>query len=108
MIRVSSNFDNRTNRPTGGFVAATRRPWYLRVLHPLTVPEANPPSQFVSSHSRLRAASRLVQISSPNRIMARSQEHAPLLREKLTTESCFHLHMSAREPENGKSGTEPR
>src|SRR6185369_17538164 len=37
-----------TQRPTGGLVAATRRPWYRRVLHPLIVPEANPPIPFVS------------------------------------------------------------
>src|SRR5947209_7639582 len=96
MIRVSSSFDNRTNLPTGGFVAATRKPWYLRVLHPLTVPDANPPSPFVSSHSRRSAASRSVQISSPNRIMTPPPAHAPQLHQKLTRTSCFHPHLRAR------------
>ena len=35
MIKVSSNLDRRTIRPTGGLVAAVRRPWYRRVLAPV-------------------------------------------------------------------------
>src|ERR1700739_1550622 len=87
------------------FVAATRRPWYLRVLHPLTVLEANPPSPFVSSYPRRSAASRLVQIYSPDRIMTRVPMHGALVREKVKMESCFLPHLRAKQWGHGKSGT---
>src|SRR6516164_5759507 len=73
MIRVSSTFDNNTIRPTGGLVAATRSPWYRRVLMPDTVEDAKPPRPFVSSHSRLAEAFRSRQTVSSNRIMRASQ-----------------------------------
>jgi hypothetical protein len=39
-------------RRTGGVIAATSRPWYLRVLRLGTVDDAYPPSALVASHSR--------------------------------------------------------
>ena len=38
------------------------RPWYRREFEPAIVPEAKPPMPFVSSHSRLEAAAKSVQM----------------------------------------------
>src|SRR5258707_960005 len=69
MTTVSSSFESRTIRPVGGLVAATRRPWYRRVLIPEIVEEANPPRPLVSSHSRLDASAKLPQTSLLNSII---------------------------------------
>src|SRR5687768_8498808 len=42
-----------TMRPSGAGSAATSRPWKRRVATPATEPEAEPPSPFVTSHSRV-------------------------------------------------------
>src|SRR5689334_19127336 len=44
--------DSSTMRRTGAAIAATSRPWYLRVLQQGTVDDANPPMPLVASHSR--------------------------------------------------------
>jgi hypothetical protein len=41
-----------TTRPKGVGSAEMSSPWYRRVGKPATVPEAKPPSPFVTSHSR--------------------------------------------------------
>jgi hypothetical protein len=62
MMSDSSSFETIVIRPSGGSVAGVKMPWYLRVLAPETVPDANPPMPFVSSHSREDAASKSLQI----------------------------------------------
>ena len=69
MIKVSSSLESRTMRPTGGLVAAVRRPWYRRVLAPVMEALEKPPIPLVSSHSRCSAASRLLQTSLSSSIM---------------------------------------
>ena len=53
MVAYASTAARRTTLSVGGFVAATRCPWYLRVLEPATVPIANPPRPFGNIHSSL-------------------------------------------------------
>jgi hypothetical protein len=69
MMTVSSSFESIVIRPSGGFVAAVKRPWYRRVFAPEIVDDAKLPRPFVSSHSRLEAASKFVQMSESKEIM---------------------------------------
>src|SRR3990172_8276091 len=62
---VSSSLATSSVRPSGGFRAATRRPWYRLVRRPDTVLEANPPMPLVHSHARNSASGSRPQISRP-------------------------------------------
>jgi len=53
----SERWLSMTIRPSGAGRAATSMPWKRRVATPATVPEAEPPRPFVTSHSRVSSAS---------------------------------------------------
>ena len=54
---TSSTRERSTMRWTGGVIAATSRPWYLRVLSEGMVDDAYPPRWLAISHSRRRRSS---------------------------------------------------